>query len=124
MDIRDFQRIAKAVGMEPTERKDIMAIASPDGDDAYVIQLIAVTDGPRVDAVWLSLRRGPRRVLRRRVWSAADGWSEIVAGGDAVDRLARLVNELHGWAEAERTAWAHARSVSRLLDGRVGDLMA
>lgn len=45
-----------------------------------------------------------------------------VAGGDAVDRLHGLVDELHGWAEAERTAWIHARSVTRLLDGRVGGL--
>ena len=45
-----------------------------------------------------------------------------VTGGDAVDRLHGLVDELHGWAEAERTAWVHARSVTRLLDGRVDGL--
>lgn len=136
MNINDFQRIAKAVGMGPTGRDDMAEIASPDGEDAYVLRLGAVTDGPDgVDAIWLSLQRGLRRedgrewltprtgrVLRCRVWDAESGWLEPVAGGDAVDRLHGLVDELHGWAEAERTAWIHARSVTRLLDGRVGGL--
>ena len=101
-----------------------------------VLRLGAVTDGPdEVDAIWLSLQRGLRRedghewltprtgrVLRCRVWDVESGWLEPVAGGDAVDRLHGLVDELHGWAEAERTAWIHARSVTRLLDGRVGGL--
>ena len=50
------------------------------------------------------------------------GWLEPVAGGNAINRLRGLVDELHGWAEAERTAWVHARAVSRLLDGRVDGL--
>ena len=62
MDIKDFQRIAKAVGMKPTDRDDMAEIASPDGEDAYVLRLGAVTDGPdEVDAIWLSLQRGLRR---------------------------------------------------------------
>lgn len=131
MNINDFQRIAKAVGMGPTGRDDMAEIASPDGEDAYVLRLGAVTDGPdEVDAIWLSLQRGLRREDGRewltprtgRVWDAEEGWLEPVAGGDAVDRLHGLVDELHGWAEAERTAWVHARAVSRLLDGRVDGL--
>ena len=135
MNINDFQRIAKAVGMGPTGRDDMAEIASPDGEDAYVLRLGAVADGSEVDAIWLSLQRGLRRedgrewltprtgrVLRLRVWDAEAGWLEPVAGGDAVDRLHGLVDELHGWAEAERTAWVHARSVTRLLDGRVDGL--
>lgn len=105
MNINDFQRIAKAVGMGPTGRDDMAEIASPDGEDGRE---------------WLTPRTG--RVLRCRVWDAESGWLEPVAGGDAVDRLHGLVDELHGWAEAERTAWIHARSVTRLLDGRVGGL--
>ena len=58
MDIKDFQRIAKAVGMKPTDRDDMAEIASPDGEDAYVLRLGAVADGSEVDAVWLSLQRG------------------------------------------------------------------
>lgn len=110
MDIKDFQRIAKAVGMKPTDRDDMAEIASPDGEDAYVLRLGAVTDGPdEVDAIWLSLQRGLRRedgrewltprtgrVLRCRVWDAEEGWLEPVAGGDAVDRLHGLVDELRG----------------------------
>lgn len=135
MDIKDFQRIAKAAGMKPTDRDDMAEIASPDGEDAYVLRLGAVTDGSEVDAIWLSLQRGLRRedgrewltprtgrVLRLRVWDAEAGWLEPVAGGDAVDRLHGLVDELRGWAEAERIAWVHARAVSCLLDGRVDGL--
>ena len=135
MDIKDFQRIAKAVGMKPTDRNDMAEIASPDGEDAYVLRLGAVTDGSEVDAIWLSLQRGLRRedgrewltprtgrVLRCRVWDAEAGWLEPVAGENAINRLRGLVDELYGWAEAERTAWVHARAVSRLLDGRVDGL--
>ena len=135
MDIKDFRRITKAVGMKPTDRDDMAEIASPDGEDAYVLRLGAVTDGSEVDAIWLSLQRGLRRedgrewltprtgrVLRCRVWDAEAGWLEPVVGGNAINRLRGLVDELHGWAEAERTAWVHARAVSRLLDGRVDGL--
>lgn len=61
MDIKDFQRIAKAAGMKPTDRDDMTEIASPDGEDAYILRLGAVTDGSEVDAIWLSLQRGLRR---------------------------------------------------------------
>lgn len=133
--IKDFQRIAKAAGMKPTDRNDMAEIASPDGEDAYVLRLGAVTDGSEVDAIWLSLQRGLRRedgrewltprtgrVLRCRIWDAEAGWLEPVAGENAINRLRGLVDELYGWAEAERTAWVHARAVSRLLDGRVDGL--
>lgn len=46
MNINDFQRIAKAVGMGPTGRDDMAEIASPDGEDAYVLRLGAVTGRP------------------------------------------------------------------------------
>ena len=111
MDIKDFQRIAKAAGMKPTDRDDMTEIASPDGEDAYVLRLGAVTDDSEVDVVWLSLQRGLRRedgrewlmprtgrVLRCRVWDAEAGWLEPVAGGNAINRLRGLVDELHGWA--------------------------
>lgn len=51
MNINDFQRIAKAAGMKPTDRDDMAEIASPDGEDAYVLRLGAITDGSEVDVV-------------------------------------------------------------------------
>ena len=135
MNINDFQRIAKAAGMKPTDRDDMAEIASPDGEDAYVLRLGAITDGSEVDVVWLSLQRGLRREDGRE-WltprtdascGAASGtrrtagWSPWRAATPSTGSMG-LVDELHGWAEAERTAWIHARSVTRLLDGRVDGL--
>ena len=48
MGIEDFQRIAKAVGMKPTDRDDMTEIASPDGEDAYVLRLGRLRSGRRM----------------------------------------------------------------------------
>ena len=69
MDIKDFQRIAKAAGMKPTDRDDMAEIASPDGEDAYVLRLGAVTDGFEVEVVWLSLQRGRARMADAAHWT-------------------------------------------------------
>lgn len=130
MDVKDFENIAKTVGLHVDGRT--ARLDSGDGAHAYILLLHAAGVNDRVDAIILSLQRGllirdggeyatsDTRAARLAVWTAEDGW--LVSGPDVVDRLGALITSLAGWAGVERSARLHADATARLADDMIANL--